>query len=143
MQDDSWHQTAADNPEWLRLFRQAHGIETKGMVLDSRVDLNEDLGVADLTVGDLSFDHFFEPEDSTIMTQPLTEAEYAAAVAATTQPGFGMEGAFGFPQAMSMPKGLSAVAPTMPQPSVDLMDLNCLFADCRDSSTAPPTTTGA
>lgn len=27
--DDTWNQTAADNPEWLNLFKKAHGIETK------------------------------------------------------------------------------------------------------------------
>lgn len=26
--DDPWHQTAADNPEWLSLFKKAHGIDT-------------------------------------------------------------------------------------------------------------------
>lgn len=25
--DDPWHQTAADNPEWLNLFKNAHGID--------------------------------------------------------------------------------------------------------------------
>jgi hypothetical protein len=25
--DDPWHQTAADNPEWLNLFKKAHGID--------------------------------------------------------------------------------------------------------------------
>jgi hypothetical protein len=25
---DGWEQTAADNPEWLNLFKKAHGIDT-------------------------------------------------------------------------------------------------------------------
>jgi hypothetical protein len=27
--DDPWNQTSADNPEWLNLFKKAHGIDTK------------------------------------------------------------------------------------------------------------------
>lgn len=27
--EDTWNQTAADNPEWLNLFKKAHSIETK------------------------------------------------------------------------------------------------------------------
>jgi hypothetical protein len=30
--DDPWNQTAADNPEWLSLFKQAHGIDTVAQV---------------------------------------------------------------------------------------------------------------
>jgi len=27
--DDPWNQTSADNPEWLSLFKKAHGIDTQ------------------------------------------------------------------------------------------------------------------
>lgn len=30
--DDPWNQTAADNPEWLNLFKKAHGIDSKAPV---------------------------------------------------------------------------------------------------------------
>jgi hypothetical protein len=37
--DDPWHQTAADNPEWLNLFKKAHGIDhsiqVPGMYIDN------------------------------------------------------------------------------------------------------------
>jgi len=54
--DDHWNQTAADNKEWLELFKKAHGLPSTSK--DTRVDLNEDLGVQDLdmAIGDLSFD---------------------------------------------------------------------------------------
>ena len=75
---DPWNQTAADNPEWLDLFKKAHGITTmpsgntscaqsgNGRITDSsetpfefgRLD-QEDL--MDLGIGDLSFDHHLEP----------------------------------------------------------------------------------
>jgi hypothetical protein len=49
--DDSWNQTAADNPEWLELFKKAHGLPSTAT--DSRVDLDEDLGAR---LGDMNFD---------------------------------------------------------------------------------------
>jgi len=49
--DDDWNQTAADNTEWLELFKKAHGLPS--MSLDSRVDLMEDLGMG---IGEMSFD---------------------------------------------------------------------------------------
>jgi hypothetical protein len=30
--DDPWNQTAADNPEWLNLFKKAHGIDSKAPI---------------------------------------------------------------------------------------------------------------
>ncbi|KAK8223675.1 hypothetical protein HDK77DRAFT_367719, partial [Phyllosticta capitalensis] len=42
--DDGWEQTAADNPEWLELFKKAHGIMEVGKAFD-RVDTLEDLGM--------------------------------------------------------------------------------------------------
>ena len=49
--DDAWNQTAADNPEWLELFKKAHGLPSTA--LDTSVDLMEVLG---LGVGELTFD---------------------------------------------------------------------------------------
>lgn len=45
--DDPWNQTSADNPEWLNLFKRAHGIDTKASTkgIDTSVDVYEDLGV--------------------------------------------------------------------------------------------------
>lgn len=47
--DDSWNQTAADNPEWLHLFKKAHGITQAGPRFD-KLDALEELGV----MGDLA-----------------------------------------------------------------------------------------
>lgn len=49
--DDSWNQTAADNQEWLELFKKAHGLPSTAT--DGRVDLDEDLGAR---LGELNFD---------------------------------------------------------------------------------------
>jgi len=32
--DDPWNQTSADNPEWLNLFKKAHGIDTPAVAQD-------------------------------------------------------------------------------------------------------------
>jgi hypothetical protein len=53
--DDSWNQTSADNPEWLELFKKAHGLPN--VASDDFVDMLEDLGAG---VGDMSFDAFFQ-----------------------------------------------------------------------------------
>ncbi|KAF2116300.1 hypothetical protein BDV96DRAFT_474367, partial [Lophiotrema nucula] len=56
--DDPWNQTAADNPEWLSLFKKAHGIETgpyPGVI--SQHDLLEDLGLQPSAVLDPSFNY--------------------------------------------------------------------------------------
>jgi hypothetical protein len=50
-EDDSWNQTAADNEEWLELFKKAHGLPSTAT--DVRVDLDEDLGAR---LGDLNFE---------------------------------------------------------------------------------------
>ncbi|CAO2655864.1 Nn.00g046670.m01.CDS01 [Neocucurbitaria sp. VM-36] len=55
--DDPWNQTAADNPEWLNLFKKAHGIETKVPVtgITSHHEVYEDLGIHSNTIVDQSF----------------------------------------------------------------------------------------
>ncbi|KAK7733636.1 hypothetical protein SLS57_000651 [Botryosphaeria dothidea] len=47
--DDGWEQTAADNPEWLELFKKAHGLSGVANDFDKR-DVLEDLGM----MGDIS-----------------------------------------------------------------------------------------
>lgn len=42
--DDPWNQTAADNPEWLTLFKKAHGLQDVSSDFDRR-DALEDMGV--------------------------------------------------------------------------------------------------
>jgi hypothetical protein len=51
--DDTWNQTAADNEEWLQLFKKAHGLPSTAT--DVRVDLDEDLGAR---LGELNFEAF-------------------------------------------------------------------------------------
>lgn len=43
-EDDPWHQTAADNPDWLSLFKQAHGIQGTYASVPAH-DALEDLGI--------------------------------------------------------------------------------------------------
>jgi hypothetical protein len=45
--DDPWEQTAADNPEWLNLFKKAHGIDTSAPAKDfgTHHEILEDLGL--------------------------------------------------------------------------------------------------
>jgi hypothetical protein len=49
--EDRWNQTAADNTEWLELFKKAHGMPSTAT--DARVDFDEDLGAR---IGELNFD---------------------------------------------------------------------------------------
>jgi hypothetical protein len=51
--EDAWNQTAADNTEWLELFKKAHGMPSTAT--DLRVDFDEDLG-ATLRFDNLIFD---------------------------------------------------------------------------------------
>lgn len=55
--DDPWNQTSADNPEWLNLFKRAHGIDHKAPVkdIDTSLDVYEDLGITTTTAVDTSF----------------------------------------------------------------------------------------
>ena len=54
--DDEWEQTAADNPEWLNLFKKAHGIDTSIPVNTTPyTDVLEDLGIRPNAQMDSSF----------------------------------------------------------------------------------------
>ncbi|OSS53532.1 hypothetical protein B5807_01212 [Epicoccum nigrum] len=55
--DDPWHQTAADNPEWLNLFKKAHGIGSNTQIpgLNSEHEVYEDLGLSSNAQLDPSF----------------------------------------------------------------------------------------
>ncbi|KAF1929977.1 uncharacterized protein M421DRAFT_99958 [Didymella exigua CBS 183.55] len=55
--DDPWHQTAADNPEWLSLFKKAHGIDHSIQVpgIHSEHEIYEDLGLNTAAQFDPSF----------------------------------------------------------------------------------------
>jgi hypothetical protein len=65
--DDAWEQTAADNPEWLSLFKKAHGLDSSPLpVGKQRHELLEDLGINERAVPrlDPSFDiSFYEFQD--------------------------------------------------------------------------------
>ena len=54
--DDTWNQTAADNPEWLDLFKKAHGLSDIPMTTAEQGLMVEDLGV---TLEELNFDSFY------------------------------------------------------------------------------------
>ncbi|KAF3040535.1 hypothetical protein E8E12_008638 [Didymella heteroderae] len=55
--DDPWHQTAADNPEWLNLFKKAHGIDHSIQIpgVHSQHEIYEDLGLGAAAQLDPSF----------------------------------------------------------------------------------------
>jgi len=53
--DDNWNQTAADNPEWLDLFKKAHGLSDVPMTTAEQGYMIEDLGV---TLEELNFDSY-------------------------------------------------------------------------------------
>lgn len=49
--DDPWHQTAADNPEWLNLFKKAHGIDDSIQVPGMYIDDSHLIGLALMGTG--------------------------------------------------------------------------------------------
>ncbi|KAF2704399.1 hypothetical protein K504DRAFT_461160 [Pleomassaria siparia CBS 279.74] len=53
--DDPWNQTAADNVEWLNLFKKAHGIENTHIRAWKHQDILEDLGISSNAQVDQSF----------------------------------------------------------------------------------------
>ncbi|KAJ8113405.1 hypothetical protein OPT61_g4452 [Boeremia exigua] len=55
--DDPWHQTAADNPEWLNLFKKAHGVDHSIQVpgVHTQHEIYEDLGLGSAAQLDPSF----------------------------------------------------------------------------------------
>ncbi|CAN9082157.1 unnamed protein product [Alternaria alternata] len=56
--DDPWNQTSADNPEWLNLFKKAHGIDAQAPVqnINGNHEIFEDLGINYGSAVDPSFD---------------------------------------------------------------------------------------
>jgi hypothetical protein len=61
--DDTWNQTAADNKEWLELFKKAHGLPSNAT--DTWIDWTEDLGGGGGGgIGELSFDALTFQEDT-------------------------------------------------------------------------------
>ena len=63
--DDGWEQTAADNPEWLELFKKAHGLVGVGQDFDAR-DTLEDLGM----LGDVASYPFATDDRTTDVAMP-------------------------------------------------------------------------
>ncbi|EDU45194.1 homeobox and c2h2 transcription factor [Pyrenophora tritici-repentis] len=55
--NDPWNQTSADNPEWLNLFKKAHGIDTQPSSQDTTAphEVFEDLGLHSNSALDPSF----------------------------------------------------------------------------------------
>lgn len=54
--DDPWNQTAADNPEWLALFKKAHGLDQTAATYSKPHDILENLGLGPNAQLDQSFD---------------------------------------------------------------------------------------
>jgi len=55
--DDPWEQTSADNPEWLNLFKKAHGIDMNAPTpkISTYHEVYEDLGINGSTTLDVGF----------------------------------------------------------------------------------------
>ncbi|KAF2867009.1 hypothetical protein BDV95DRAFT_503606 [Massariosphaeria phaeospora] len=82
-EDDSWNQTAADNPEWLSLFKKAHGLDQSPWpAVTAHHDILEDLGLGSIATLDKSFnlDNF----KNTPKTQPRCSNEFECLLTGTT-----------------------------------------------------------
>lgn len=141
--DDPWNQTAADNPEWLSLFKQAHGISTEPNKTPEdnafNVSFAEDLGI-----GDLTFDHFFEQDDLGLGDLAMTTG-IDASIPAFTAPGVSTHGqdiaefaaaSMGLDFSQLDKEILSSKEIQMMKPAVDMMDLGCLY-DCSTHNADP------
>lgn len=95
--DDPWNQTAADNPEWLNLFKKAHGIDNTETRAWKHQDILEDLGIRvdaqldrsfnlknfdstneNLIQPNLQVDPSFDLSNFQVVAQPPDHAEAAA-----------------------------------------------------------------
>jgi hypothetical protein len=65
--DDTWNQTAADNPEWLDLFKKAHGLGVIPLTAEEQIYMVDDLGVG---LGGLNFDTFFADSGWDTLPEP-------------------------------------------------------------------------
>ncbi|KAJ4371485.1 hypothetical protein N0V83_004703 [Neocucurbitaria cava] len=85
--DDPWNQTAADNPEWLNLFKKAHGIETKVPVtgITSHHEVYEDLGIHSNTVLDQSFNVNNFPCENMSENDPGRALAFECSLSGTTK----------------------------------------------------------
>ncbi|KAF1952463.1 hypothetical protein CC80DRAFT_495268 [Byssothecium circinans] len=77
-EDDPWHQTAADNPEWLNLFKQAHGIKHAPTFVSAQHEALEDLGLRPDAELDPSFDLSNFPSCGIDMVHGSNEARQLA-----------------------------------------------------------------
>lgn len=157
--DDTWNQTAADNPEWLRLFKQAHGLAGKEQQANfSGADFAEDLGMG---IGELTFDQFFEEQSGGLsglslaeepqfpiggaIDLPTTMSDFGLGALTSHAPGVGelaaMSMGMNYQELERMVKSSSAIE--MMQPAVDLMDLQCLYPDCRNDPLENPQPTSS
>ncbi|KAF2849853.1 hypothetical protein T440DRAFT_398322 [Plenodomus tracheiphilus IPT5] len=115
--DDTWNQTSADNPEWLTLFKKAHGIDTSVPTpgISARHEVYEDLGIHPNTVLDPSFvlENFPDLAVSTASPADLA-AIFDCALAGSTR--FGPSHSSGAQSPYSIPglTGSVSASPTSP-----------------------------
>ncbi|KAH9862460.1 hypothetical protein IAQ61_009877, partial [Plenodomus lingam] len=81
--DDTWNQTSADNPEWLALFKRAHGLDTSTPAShlplpSSPHTIYEDLGLHANTTLDPSFNMHNFPTFAAATTTSTTAQDRAA-----------------------------------------------------------------
>lgn len=86
--DDPWNQTSADNPEWLNLFKKAHGIDAKAPVTGiSAIRIPLLCSAFVLTISQVSARNMKCTKISaSIQAQPLTPASTSTTSAAKTFP---------------------------------------------------------
>jgi Homeobox KN domain/Tc5 transposase DNA-binding domain len=115
--DDMWNQTAADNPEWLDLFKKAHGLGER--IQPAEADrlcgyMIEDLG-ANLGDLELGFDHFFNnPGWDGVTSNDVATSLPATTLMETSMPMFSMDNDFATttPTTLAMDGTATSLPPT-------------------------------
>ena len=133
--DDPWEQTAADNPEWLNLFRKAHGMDlTRPQAIGndySHHDVLEDLGLSATARLDQSFDlNNFGCVANNFKDPAARARAYECSLAGSTA----LHNAGEAPIPMTNMPNLAASATTSAMTSfAELQNLNVMAADLEGS----------
>ncbi|KAF2830694.1 hypothetical protein CC86DRAFT_391553 [Ophiobolus disseminans] len=114
---DGWEQTAADNPEWLNLFKKAHGIDITAPVtgITAHHEIYEDLGIHSNSILDPSFNVENFSVLSMSQNHPDRAVSFECALSGTTnltnharQISSGRQS----PRSIAGPSGSSSLSPT-------------------------------
>lgn len=93
--DDGWEQTAADNPEWLDLFKKAHGLDAipstiggQGACVPEDLELYTDLGIRvpfDVMLKQGSLDDFDAGQNALSGARPLQQTAFITSDQSSTE----------------------------------------------------------